>query len=148
MSAVAYPPRRYLPDSAFGYPPPPQQPTLWYDDAAGPLVRPYAMTKGRTRPGGQEFDLIALVVSDVPADGLAPGPEPGPEQGLILQLCRNNALSVAEIAAELDLPLGVVRVLLGDLLDAEYIRVSRPVPPAQLPDEHILREVIDGLRAL
>nr|WP_246193351.1 DUF742 domain-containing protein [Kitasatospora atroaurantiaca] len=110
------------------------------------MVRPYAMTKGRTRPTGREFDLIALVVSNVPPDtaDLAVGPE----QGLILDLCQNNALSVAEIAAETDLPLGVVRVLLGDLLDAEYIRVSRPVPPAMLPDEHILREVIDGLRAL
>ncbi|MDH6125584.1 hypothetical protein P3T39_002540 [Kitasatospora sp. GP82] len=143
---MPYPPRHYLPDSAFGYPPPPpQQPTQWYDDAAGPMVRPYAMTKGRTRPTGREFDLIALVVSDVVDAMELPV---GPEQGLILELCRNNALSVAEIAAEIDLPLGVVRVLLGDLLDAEYIRVSRPVPPALLPDEHILQEVINGLRAL
>ncbi|WP_280697717.1 DUF742 domain-containing protein [Kitasatospora sp. GP82] len=109
------------------------------------MVRPYAMTKGRTRPTGREFDLIALVVSDVVDAMELPV---GPEQGLILELCRNNALSVAEIAAEIDLPLGVVRVLLGDLLDAEYIRVSRPVPPALLPDEHILQEVINGLRAL
>ncbi|OKI28966.1 hypothetical protein A6A07_24910 [Streptomyces sp. CB03911] len=122
----------------------------WYDDAAGPMVRPYAMTKGRTTPGGREFDLIALVVSDVGADGGPDGRElpVGPEQGLILDLCRGNALSVAEIAADLDLPLGVVRVLLGDLLAAELIRVSRPVPPALLPDEHILQEVVHGLRAL
>jgi len=39
-------------------------------------------------------------------------------------------------------------VLLGDLLEAGYVKVSRPVPPAQLPDERILREVIEGLRAL
>ncbi|WP_371484338.1 DUF742 domain-containing protein [Kitasatospora sp. NBC_00315] len=114
------------------------------------MVRPYAMTRGRTRPGGREFDLIALVVSDLPAPGAPDGRDSadGPEQVLILDLCRGNALSVAEIAAGLDLPLGVVRVLLGDLLDAGLIRVSRPVPPALLPDEHILQEVIDGLRAL
>ncbi|MER5636847.1 DUF742 domain-containing protein [Kitasatospora sp. NPDC002227] len=133
-----------MPDSSFGYPPPPAEPARWFDDDAGPLVRPYAVTKGRTRPA-EEFDLIALVVSDL-ADSGEPGV--GPEQGAILDLCRGNALSVAEIAAETDLPLGVVRVLLGDLLAAEHIRVSRPVPPAQLPDEHILREVINGLRAL
>ncbi|MGK4584190.1 DUF742 domain-containing protein [Kitasatospora sp. HPMI-4] len=109
------------------------------------MVRPYAMTNGRTRPAGLEFDLIALVVSDVQDATQLPV---GPEAGLILGLCRNNALSVAEIAAETDLPLGVVRVLLGDLLTAEYIRVSRPVPPALLPDEHILQEVVNGLRAL
>jgi len=109
------------------------------------MVRPYAMTRGRTRPTGREFDLIALVVTAVP---VAADPAVGPEQAAILALCRDNPLSVAEVAAELDLPLGVVRVLLGDLLDAECIRVRRPVPPAVLPDEHILREVINGLRAL
>ncbi|MFG2818376.1 DUF742 domain-containing protein [Kitasatospora sp. NPDC048365] len=128
-----------------GPPVPPPEGECWYDDAAGPMVRPYAMTGGRTRPG-QRFDLIALVVSDVPE--VTPELPVGPEQAAILELCRDNALSVAEVAAEVDLPLGVVRVLLGDLLDAGHIRVSRPVPPALLPDEHILQEVINGLRAL
>ncbi|KDN81869.1 hypothetical protein KCH_63720 [Kitasatospora cheerisanensis KCTC 2395] len=85
------------------------------------------------------------MVTDIPDPAVLPV---GPEAAAILRLCRGNALSVAEIAAELDLPLGVVRVLLGDLLDAEQIRVSRPVPPALLPHEHILQEVIHGLRAL
>ncbi|MBQ1161307.1 DUF742 domain-containing protein, partial [Streptomyces sp. A73] len=38
----------------------------WFDDAAGPVVRPYAMTRGRTRSGaeGAQLDLIALVVAE------------------------------------------------------------------------------------
>ncbi|MFH9735702.1 DUF742 domain-containing protein [Streptomyces sp. NPDC017260] len=56
--------------------------------------------------------------------------------------------SVAELAADADLPVGVVRVLLGDLVELGSVIVSRPVPPARLPDERVLREVIDGLRAL
>nr|WP_233533851.1 DUF742 domain-containing protein [Kitasatospora sp. SolWspMP-SS2h] len=108
------------------------------------MVRPYALTKGRTRPG-RSFDLIALVVTDVPDPTVLPV---GPEQAAILAVCRGNALSVAEIAADLDLPLGVVRVLLGDLLDAGHIRVSRPVPPELLPHAHVLQEVIHGLRTL
>ncbi|MCZ9337468.1 DUF742 domain-containing protein, partial [Streptomyces sp. TRM76130] len=56
--------------------------------------------------------------------------------------------SVAELAAGLDLPVGVVRVLVGDLVDAGFVHVNRPVPPAELPDESILRDMIDGLRAL
>jgi hypothetical protein len=67
---------------------------------------------------------------------------------MILALCRGEPLSVAELAADSDLPVGVVRVLLGDLLTRGNVRVLGPVPPAQLPDEHILREVINGLRAL
>jgi hypothetical protein len=122
----------------------------WYDAEAGPLVRPYAMTGGRTRPAttSVRFDLIALI--DVEEDALGGGEAAvlGPEHRALIDLCRVETQSVAELAAETDLPVGVVRVLLGDLLELGCIRVSRPVPPAQLPDEKILREVIDGLRAL
>lgn len=125
----------------------------WYDAEAGPLVRPYAMTGGRTKPGphGVRFDLIALVaMSPDGADGTEGADESllGPEHRALLGLCRSETQSVAELAADADLPVGVVRVLLGDLLEAGHVKVSRPVPPAQLPDERILREVIEGLRAL
>lgn len=121
----------------------------WFDDAAGPVVRPYAMTRGRTRSAAEDkLDLIAVVV----ADGVDPGPVAdqtlSPEHIDIVELSRDTPQSVAELAAELDLPVGVVRVLIGDLLHAALVRVSRPVPPAELPDERILREVINGLRAL
>ncbi|MCW2871531.1 DUF742 domain-containing protein [Actinacidiphila oryziradicis] len=119
----------------------------WFDDEAGPLVRPYAMTGGRTRPdtGGGRLDLIAQVFAE---PGAADDPALAPEHTMILALCRGEPLSVAELAADSDLPVGVVRVLLGDLLARGNVRVLGPVPPAQLPDEHILREVINGLRAL
>lgn len=119
----------------------------WFDDDAGPLVRPYAMTGGRTRPGsaGARLDLIAQVVAE---PGAVDDPSLAPEHGAILGLCRGEPLSVAELAADADLPVGVVRVLLGDLLTLGSVRVHAPVPPAELPDEHILREVINGLRAL
>ncbi|WP_069772306.1 DUF742 domain-containing protein [Streptomyces sp. LUP30] len=121
----------------------------WYDNEAGPLVRPYAMTGGRTQPGptGVRFDLIALVTLDPGAPG-TDGMALGPEHRTLVGLCRTETQSVAELAAGADLPVGVVRVLLGDLLELGCLTVSRPVPPAQLPDERILREVIEGLRAL
>ncbi|MFJ5919968.1 DUF742 domain-containing protein [Streptomyces ardesiacus] len=121
----------------------------WYDNEAGPLVRPYAMTGGRTRPGptGARLDLIALVT--LAADALdADDGALGPEHRTLIALCATETQSVAELAADADLPVGVVRVLLGDLVELGCVGVSRPVPPAQLPDERILREVIDGLRAL
>ncbi|MFG2893554.1 DUF742 domain-containing protein [Streptomyces sp. NPDC048248] len=121
----------------------------WFDDDAGPVVRPYAMTRGRTRtPAEGRLDLIALVIAESRADGAVPDQTLSPEHVEIVELCRGAPLSVAELAAELDLPVGVVRVLIGDLLDVELVHVSRPVPPAELPDEKVLREVIDGLRAL
>jgi len=33
----------------------------WLDEDAGAVVRPYALTRGRTRPAGGRLDLIALI---------------------------------------------------------------------------------------
>ncbi|MGQ4419227.1 DUF742 domain-containing protein [Streptomyces sp. SAS_269] len=129
----------------------PREPGIqWYDGEAGPLVRPYAMTGGRTQPGpsGVSFDLIALVTLDPAAPAMDDDTVLGPEHRAQIGLCRLETQSVAELAAGADLPVGVVRVLLGDLLDLGRVTVSRPVPPAHLPDERVLREVIEGLRAL
>jgi hypothetical protein len=123
----------------------------WYDDAAGPVVRPYAMTRGRTSHAAEaKIDLIALVVTGAEAgDGGAQDDHTlSPEHLDIVERCQRQATSVAELAADLDLPVGVVRVLVGDLLEAEHVHIHKPVPPAELPDESILREVINGLRAL
>ncbi|WP_432096697.1 DUF742 domain-containing protein [Streptomyces sp. bgisy100] len=132
-----------------------QDAARWYDDAAGPVVRPYAMTRGRTRGGTDDLDLIAVVVLQSSAqdpDGSASAEAAdrtlSPEHLDIVDRCREEPQSVAELATGLDLPVGVVRVFIGDLIDADLVRISRPVPPADLPDEEILREVITGLRAL
>ncbi|MFK0170627.1 DUF742 domain-containing protein [Streptomyces sp. NPDC090306] len=146
-----------------------EQGSQWYDGEAGPLVRPYAMTGGRTSSGpeGTRFDVIALValVVDGPGTGgpraggpgaagsgtgtdFAPGAALGPEHRAIVELCRAEVQSVAELAAGTDLPVGVVRVLVGDLLESGTVTVRSPVPPTRLPDGRILGEVIDGLRAL
>lgn len=121
----------------------------WFDDEAGPVVRPYAMTRGRTSHAAQHrLDLIAVVVTEPHVDDPGTDPNLSPEHVDIVELCREVPQSVAELASGLDLPIGVVRVLVGDLTDAELVHVTRPVPPAELPDESILRDVINGLRAL
>jgi hypothetical protein len=123
----------------------PHEDMLWLDEAAGPVVRPYAMTSGRTRPSTGDFDLISLVIAARPVSVNDVGL--GPEHLGILRLCQ-RPLSVAEVAAHLDLPIGIVRVLLGDLLDRELIYVRVPRPAAELPTEDIFKAVINGLRAL
>ncbi|MGV9884823.1 DUF742 domain-containing protein [Streptomyces sp. NPDC003006] len=132
-----------------GAPGPPETPR-WFDDDAGPVVRPYAMTRGRTTsPAQHRLDLIALVMAGTRAAGDPEADQTlSPEHVDIVELCRDTPQSVAELAAELDLPIGVIRVLIGDLVDDELVHVTRPVPPAELPDESILRDVISGLRAL
>lgn len=119
-----------------------------YDDEAGPLVRLYAMTGGRARPATTEpFDLMT-VVHPVPTYRNDP-PLP-PEQRALLTRCRHAPAPVADLASDTGLPLGVVRVLLGDLLTAGLIRVAPAAaqPGPHRPSQRILQEVIHGLRAL
>jgi hypothetical protein len=118
---------------------------MWLDEDAGPVVRPYAMTRGRTRPSSGEFDLIALIVAIQPVAAVAA--ELGPEPTAIIGLCQHPT-SVAEISAHLDLPVGIVRVLLGDLLDSGFILTREPRKLSTLPSEPILKAVISGLRSL
>ncbi len=114
----------------------------WFDEEAGPVVRPYALIRGRTRSSGDGFDLVATVR----AVGDSPG-ELGPEQQLILRAAR-SPISVADLAVELDLPVGVIRVLLGDMRDHALISVTSPSAGGSRSNERILKEVINGLRAL
>ena len=114
------------------------------------VVRPYALTAGRTRPSGGSIDLIALVSAvrsrtgpELAYDDAA---ELGPEHIRLLRFCRSRA-SVADLAAELDLPLGVVRILLADLRERGLVNINQPVAPG-LNDVRILKEVADALRRL
>ncbi len=121
----------------------------FFDAEAGPVVRPYAMTRGRTSSASRHrLDLIALVVPERVADDTGHDQSLSPEHVEIVERCGDTPQSIAELAASLDLPVGVVRVLVGDLVEDALVHVTRPVPPAELPDVSILREVINGLRAL
>ena len=95
----------------------------WLDEEAGPVVRPYALIRGRTRPSGEVLDLIAIItaVRGVQLDRSSLDPE----HFAVLRLCRLPT-SVAEIASDLDLPLGVVRILLGDLQDRSLVSIHHP----------------------
>jgi hypothetical protein len=119
--------------------------SIWLDEEAGPVVRHYAMTSGRTKPRRGEFDLITLIMATRTTAQLDASLQP--ELSAIVRLCQ-NPISVAELATHMDLPAGIVRVLLGDLLDRGYIRTRSPAPAAQLPNERVFKAVLDGLRSL
>ena len=109
------------------------------------MVRPYTLTGGRARPVTGGLSLLthveALYAPEADLVGLQP------EHRMILSITR-TALSVAEIAARLDLPVGVVRVLVGDLLQASLVSTFESDSTINPPDDNILQAVIDGLRAL
>ncbi|MER5973885.1 DUF742 domain-containing protein [Streptomyces sp. NPDC002055] len=118
----------------------------WYEDETGPMVRPYTVTHGRTRPDTDHpIDLMAPITAVEEAE---------PEQALdhartsLLELIRRGSRPLAELAADADLPLTVVRVLLGDLVDAGLVRIGAATTPADRPDAGLLREVVARLREL
>ena len=117
----------------------------WLDAEAGPVVRPYALTQGRTRHTGESFDLVAAVMAT--RAGIVDPGSLAPEHISVLQLARTPT-TVADIASDVDLPLGVVRIILADLRELGLVAIRRPVVMAERVDKHTLREVLNGLRGL
>jgi len=70
----------------------------------------------------------------------------GPEHRRVLESCR-LPVAVADLAADLDLPLGVVRILVADLREQRLVNVRQPAPSG-LNDVSVLKEVADALRRL
>ena len=110
---------------------------------AASIVRPYALTKGRTAP---RVDLpveatIEVVSSDRVKDDIGRS---------ILGLCLSQNPSVAEIAAQLKQPLGVVRVLLADLVDVGALtaRATLTDRATDRQRHELIERTLRGLRAL
>jgi hypothetical protein len=120
----------------------------WVDRDSDPVVRPYALTGGRTEPAdGAMLDLIAIIVdAGRPAD-----PDDqltlSPEHRRILKLCQRPA-TLADVASDTGLPVGVVRVLLADLIQQGRVKVLPGRAAGEQPSAQLLREVLHGLRAL
>ncbi|THA56871.1 DUF742 domain-containing protein [Streptomyces sp. A1136] len=118
----------------------------WLDDTAGRVMRPYTASGGRTRPA-VALDLLSLVT----ATGVRPRAPLGAEHALALRLCAGaSAVTVAEVAGQLGLPAGVVKVLLSDLVEHGAVEARGPRFPGgdtfAADDIDLLRAVLDGLR--
>ena len=122
------------------------------DEPTGALVRPYAVTRGRTRPKLQ-IALEALVETTVRGRTVNVGRfGQGSEHQYIAAMCDGGRVqSLAEIAARMQLPLGVARVIVADMATDGLVAVYEPT---SLEDEtdavgtELLERVLSGLRRL
>ncbi len=115
------------------------------DHTTGRLrVRPYAITGGRTR-STTDIPLETIVVTTKKGESAAP--RLTMERARIVDMC-HTPLSVAEISAYLHVPLGVARVLIGDMTEEGLVEFNRPRPAGDRPDLKLLERVLDGLQAL
>ncbi|MFV2101862.1 DUF742 domain-containing protein [Micromonospora sp. LOL_024] len=112
----------------------------WLDEAAGRLVRPYAVSAGRTRPT-TAMELLSWVV----ATGVRPRGRLEPDHDVALRLC-GAATTVAEVAARMRLPAAVTKVVLSDLVAVGAVRTRPPSPAADPTDRTILERLLAGLQ--
>ena len=118
----------------------------WLDREAGPIVRPYAVTKGRTAPASGSYVGLIDVVMAVADPQLPADTRLSREHRQVLSHCR-QPVTVVDLASDIDLPVGVVRVLLSDLSQYGALRVVAP-PGGQVTNDRLLRDVLDGLHTL
>ena len=122
----------------------PTQP--WEPDDVAPaarVVRPYTLTGGRTAPK-VELPFEATLRRE---DGGLEGPSDA-NLAAILDIC--DTRSVAEVSAHVHMPIGVVRVLLGDLIEQGYVRVQATLTEDSSQDERreLIERTLRGLRTL
>jgi len=102
------------------------------------------MTGGRTRPSHEDLEIEALVATTSSGQRT---PKLSVEQRAIAALC-HDLLSIAEISARLHLPLGVIRVLVGDMAEERLVVVYRPAQAGDRLDLTLLERVLYGLRTI
>lgn len=119
------------------------------DDAEDSLVRPYTITRGRTAPQRDDLTLITVVTAVESGDGRAATRRLEPEHRAILEQCR-EPVAVAEIAAELDLPVSVTKILIGDLVSLGKVTIRPPLAAERSGglNVNVLQAVRDGLQKL
>jgi len=115
-------------------------------DPRGALVRPYAVTRGRTEP---RTDLAIEAVLVTTAVGRQEARFAGQNQQRIITLCDGDHHSLAEVAALLSMPFGVVRVLVADMV-ADGLLTAHQVAREQTAGDRlqVLERVLSGLRRL
>jgi hypothetical protein len=109
------------------------------------LVRPYMLTRGRTSSSLGVFELHAPALALISPDQLGRGASP--EDRRIVELCQ-TPMSVAELSARLSAPVGVVRVLVGDLVVAGMVHVRQSEAKAEHRDVRLLERLLEGIRAI
>ncbi len=124
--------------------PPGSSPRLGAEGEKSSLVRPYAVTGGRTQPRYQLQIEAMVAASSYEARDLS---VLSPECQAILGFCRDWR-SVAEISAVLRMPLGVARVLVADMAVEGLVRVNQIDHSHGGPDLNLLERVLSGLRKL
>lgn len=120
-----------------------------HEEPTGALVRPYAVTRGRTRP---RVDVAMEALVETTDRGRQYVTLIGREQQMIASLCDGNLQSLAEISARMRMALGVVKVLVADMAAEGLLALYEPTSLDNNSNDavgtELLERVLSGLRRL
>ncbi|SDY27863.1 Protein of unknown function [Amycolatopsis xylanica] len=114
------------------------------------IVRPYALTGGRTKANhALELETLVSAKEEVAVGVFSDAAMQQIESLSIMEECRTPR-SVAEIAAAMRIPLGVARVLISDAADAGLVTVHKTLSGNDGAEAHLvlMERVLSGLRRL
>jgi hypothetical protein len=109
-------------------------------------ARPYTLTGGRTRA---PIDIPIEATGETLVSTGEVDWAPGDVRTVILRLCRDRP-SIAEISSYAGLPIGVTRVMVGDLGESDRLRVHTTLTDRSTAPERrrLIERTLVGLRAL
>ncbi|MBT3150064.1 DUF742 domain-containing protein [Streptomyces sp. CHD11] len=115
-------------------------------ELTAPLVPFFVMAKGRVLPRESEYEHTTMISAQAAAAAAVRTLDP--EAHVVMNLLADGYLSVAEVAAHTQLPLGIVRILLAQMAEDGLIHVRGPVPHAERHDPALLTAVLHGLERI
>lgn len=107
----------------------------------GPLVPPYAVTGGRSRPSRNTLDPVTLVTARSRAGDLID------ERRKIVEHCQGGVLSLIDVAGRVGLSISVTKILVSDLIDSGHLVIQVPFDDSR-PTPELLERLLSGLERL
>ncbi len=112
------------------------------EEEAPDFVRPFLVTAGRTETDVEGLQFETLVeTQDLPADSLRYEP------ARIFEMCR-SATGIAEISAQLGIPLATVKVVVGDLIQSGHVKIYETIDNQDDAGLALMNRIMEGVRKL
>lgn len=106
------------------------------------FVRPFLVTTGRTKASVEGLRFETLITATAKS-----GDDLRFEPARVHALC-SEAIAIAEVSAELGMPIGTAKVVVGDLIDSGHIELHKMIDANESEDIQLISRLIDGVRRL
>lgn len=113
-----------------------------FESAPTDFVRPFLVTAGRTKSSVEGLQFETMIQA-----GTESGDDLRFEGARVFELCQESK-AIAEISAHLKIPIGTIKVLVGDLIESGHLDVHQTLDTSETEDVQLISRLIDGVRRL